>query len=199
MPTIRLATTDDAGQIQRIYAPFCRGDSRVSFEVEPPTVEEMRRRIAAILERHPWLVCIDGGNVLGYAYGSIHSDRAAYSWSVNVSVYIAEGHRGSGIGQALCTTLFALLKLQGYVSAYGGTTLPNPASEGLLKALGFEPVGVYQGVGFKCGAWQDVSWWQRSLGDRPESPRPPLTLAEARILPGWEPAMEAGVPLLRSK
>src|SRR6185312_4112597 len=59
-PTIRLATEADADQVRRIYAPFCADDSHVSFEVEPPTVDEMRRRIARTLERHPWLVCDEG-------------------------------------------------------------------------------------------------------------------------------------------
>src|SRR4051794_24145768 len=101
MPTIRLATEADAEQVRRIYAPFCEEDSHVSFEVEPPTVEEMGRRIARTLKRHPWLVCEDSGEILGYVYGGVHSDRAAYRWSVNVTVYIAAGRRGSGIGRAL--------------------------------------------------------------------------------------------------
>jgi L-amino acid N-acyltransferase YncA len=199
MPTIRLAIEEDVDQILRIYAPFCRLDSPVSFEIEPPTLDDMKRRIARIQERHPWLVCDDGGEIQGYVYGSVHSDRAAYSWSTNVTAYIADGRRGTGLGRALYTSLFALLKLQGYVNAYAGITLPNPASVGLHRAMGFEPVGVYRDVGFKCGAWHDVAWWQRPLVERPENPRPPLTLAEAQALPEWGPAIEAGLPLLRLK
>jgi L-amino acid N-acyltransferase YncA len=199
MPTIRLATEDDADQIQQIYAPFCEDNCFISFEVEPPTIEEMKRRIAKSLVWHPWLVCDDGGEILGYVYGSVHSERAAYRWSANVSAYIAEGRRGSGIGRALYTSLFALLKLQGYVNAFAGLTLPNPASEGLHRAMGFEPVGVYQRVGFKGGAWHDVAWCQRALVERPVRPEPQLSLAEAQSLPEWEPAIEAGLPLLRPK
>jgi L-amino acid N-acyltransferase YncA len=198
MPTIRLATVADSDQVRRIYAPFCEDDSPVSFEVEPPTVEEMGRRIARTLERHPWLVCDAGGEILGYVYGSVHRERAAYGWSVDVSAYIADGRRGSGIGRALYTSLFALLRLQGYVNAYAGATLPNPGSVGLHLAMGFEPVGVYREVGFKGGAWHDVAWWHRALGERPDRPEPPLSLEEARALPGWGPAIAAGVPLLRS-
>ena len=131
MPTIRLATKTDADQIQRIYAPFCHDDCPVSFEYEPPTVEEMGRRVAKVLERLPWLVCDSAGEVLGYVYAGVHKERAAYQWSVDVSAYVADGRRGSGIGRALYTSLFALLKFQGYVNAYAGTTLPNPASVGL--------------------------------------------------------------------
>ena len=93
---IRLATDVDAEQILAIYAPFCEADSPVSFEFEPPTVEEMRRRILKTLERFPWLICEDEGDVTGYAYAGPHRERAAYAWSVDVSVYIREGRRRSG-------------------------------------------------------------------------------------------------------
>ena len=96
-PTIRLATEDDAAQILEIYAPFCR-DTTVSFETEPPSLDEMRRRIAKTLPSYPWLVCDEAGLVLGYAYGSKHRERAAYVWSADVSVYVREGRRRGGLG-----------------------------------------------------------------------------------------------------
>jgi phosphinothricin acetyltransferase len=198
MPTIRLAQEADAEPIRGIYAPFCEADSHVSFEVEPPTIAEMARRITRTLERFPWLVCDEGGVVLGYVYAGAHSERAAYQWSVNVSAYVAEGQRGRGIGRALYTSLFAILTLQGYVNAYAGATVPNPASLALHKALGFEEVGIYRGVGYKCGTWQDTSWLQRPLvARRPEPPSPPLSLAEAKALPGWSEALEAGLQHFR--
>ncbi len=198
MPTIRLADEADAAEILAIYAPFCAADSHVSFEFEPPTIEAMRGRIARTLERFPWIVGLDdSGAVLGYVYAGPHSDRAAYQWSVNVSVYIAEGRRGTGVGRALYASLFATLALQGFVNAYAGATLPNPASVGLHEAVGFEPVGVYRRVGFKAGTWRDAAWWQRALRDRPDHPTPPLTLAEAQALPSWSTALGAGLALLR--
>jgi phosphinothricin acetyltransferase len=157
----------------------------------------MGRRIGKILERHPWLVLDDGGEILGYVYASGHSERAAYGWSANVSAYIADGRRGQGIGRALYTSLFALLKLQGFVNLYAGITLPNPASVGIHEAMGFELVGVYRQVGFKCGAWHDVGWWQGSLVERPNRPEPTNSLDEARELPGWDQAIGSGLSILR--
>ena len=198
MPTIRLATEDDAGQVRGIYAPFCAGDSHVSFELVAPTVGEMAGRIARTLERYPWLVLVDDeGFIQGYVYAGAHSDRGAYGWSVNVSAYVAPGRRGSGVGRALYTSLFAILELQGYRNAYAGTSLPNPSSIGLHRAMGFEPVGVYREVGFKAGGWVDALWFQRTLGAKSSPPPPPLTLVEARGHPGWSAAIEAGLALLR--
>jgi phosphinothricin acetyltransferase len=193
--TIRLATEDDAGQVLAIYGPFCY--TPVSFEVEAPSLEEMRRRIAALAGKLPWLVCDDGGTVLGYVYASLHKSRPAYQWSVDVSAYVADGCRRRGIGRALYTSLFRLLALQGYVNAYAGIALPNPASVGLHQAAGFVPVGIYRGVGYKNGAWHDTGWWQRSLRERGGNPPPPVPLESLRVLPAWSEAMAAGVPLLR--
>lgn len=176
MPHLRLATADDAGQIQAIYAPYCA--TPISFELEPPDVAEVRRRIEKVQGEYPWLVCESAGNILGYAYAGRHRERAAYQWSVDVSIYIrADRHRG-GLGRTLYGKLFELLVLQGYINAYAGVTLPNPASVGLHEAVGFTRVGVYRHVGFKCGAWYDVAWFERPLQPCPASPAPPRPLAE---------------------
>ena len=61
---IRVATVDDAQQALDIYAPFCLS-SPVSFETEPPTLEEMRHRIAKTLEFFPWLIAEDHARCSG--------------------------------------------------------------------------------------------------------------------------------------
>ena len=100
--TIRQAVEDDAEQILTIYAPFCR-DTPVSFEMHPPTLDEMVQRIAKTIGKFPWLVLDEDGRILGYAYASPHRERAAYGWSVDVSVYIREGLRRRGLGPRLAT------------------------------------------------------------------------------------------------
>jgi L-amino acid N-acyltransferase YncA len=197
-PTIRLATLDDAGQIREIYAPFCDA-SPVSFETEAPTVDEMERRISRTLAFYPWLVCDEAGHILGYAYAARHRDRAAYRWSVDVSVYVREGRRGAGLGRSLYTSLFAILRLQGFTTALAGTTLPNPGSVGLHTAMGFGPVGVYRAIGFKCGRWHDVAWWQLALKEHEGEPPEPLELARVRELAGWAEAIGASAPSLKPK
>jgi L-amino acid N-acyltransferase YncA len=196
-PIIRLATEADAAQVLEIYAPFCR-DTPVSFETEPPSVEEMRRRIAAVLPSYPWLVCEEDGSVLGYAYASKHRERAAYVWSVDVSAYVREGRRRGGLGRALYTSLLAILRLQGFYNALAGVTLPNPGSEGLHRAMGFESVGVYRNIGFKCGCWHDVAWSQHTLRDPDPDPRPPLVLDAVRRSSEWDQALSAGAACLRA-
>ena len=159
---IRLATLADASAVAAIYRPYVEG-STISFELTAPTEAVMRERMARVLTRLPWLVCEQDGAVLGYAYASPHRDRAAYQWSVDVSVYLRPGSQRRGLGRALYSELFVLLVQQGYYTAYAGISLPNAASVGLHESFGFEPVGIYRNAGFKFEAWHDVGWWQKPL------------------------------------
>jgi phosphinothricin acetyltransferase len=171
---IRFATPDDAQSVREIYAPYCALDSAVSFEIVAPSVDEMRGRISRTLERFPWLVCQRGDLVAGYVYAGPHRERAAYQWSVEVTAYIHPAYHRLGLARAMYGALFQLLALQGHVTAYAGITLPNPASVGLHERMGFEPVGIYKSVGFKCGSWHDVGWWRLLLQSPPQQPSPPV-------------------------
>jgi len=130
----------------------------------------MAGRIVAAQRTHAWLVLEDGGRVVGYAYGGPHKERAAYRWACEVSVYLETGRRRGGDGRALYEALLARLADRGFRVALAGMTLPNEASVGLHRALGFEPVGVYRRIGWKHGAWHDVAWAQRALGPDGGSP-----------------------------
>jgi L-amino acid N-acyltransferase YncA len=172
---IRLATPDDASGIHAIYAPIVR-DTVISFEVEPPTVEETCERISSITRTHPWLVCDDAGIIAGYAYAGAHQARAAYQWAANVSIYNHPAYHRRGLGRALYGALFELLRRQGMRQACAGITLPNEASVGLHEALGFKPVGIYSDIGYKFGAWHAVGWWQMPLTRTDGPPSSPVHL-----------------------
>ena len=168
---IRDASQLDAAACAAIYEPYVN-DTAITFETVPPTAEEMSGRIARCRRDHAWVVAHEGSLVVGYAYATTLKERAAYAWSCEVSVYLQPGLRRTGLGRMLYEELFARLAARGYLTAVAGTTLPNPASEGLHRALGFEPVGVYRKIGFKHGAWHDVLWSQRELAPREGEPEP---------------------------
>ena len=160
---IRVATADDAADITAIYVPIV-ATTTISFELVPPSIDDMREKIDATLRQWPWLVNLDAdGRVNGYVCAGKHRDAGAYQWSVNTSVYIREDSRGRGIGKALYLELFDRLRRLGYFRAFAGIALPNDASIALHESVGFEPIGTYQAVGYKFGAWRDVGWWQVGL------------------------------------
>jgi len=192
---IRLASLDDAGQIADIYSHFVL-NTPVSFESEAPDGAETSRRIVAVLEHYPWLVCDVDGVVAGYAYASQHRVRFHYQWSVDVSVYVHEAFRRRGIGKAIYTALLNVVPMQGFVSAFAGITLPNSASVKLHEAMGFLPVGVYRNVGNKLGKWHDVGWWQLPLAEPPSNPLRPLKLEQVVQLAMWQDGLAKGNDLL---
>lgn len=160
--------TRDAEACAAIYGPYVT-DSVTSFEEQAPGGEQMAGRIRSA---HVWLVAVLDGEVAGYAYGSSHQTRAAYRWAADVAIYISAAHHRTGIGRALYGELFERLRDLGLWTLCAGVTQPNPASNGLHRALGFEPVGTYRRIGWKAGAWHDVTWFQLDLHPGDEGPPP---------------------------
>jgi phosphinothricin acetyltransferase len=180
---VRLADpARDAAAVAAIYRPAVVG-TLASFEKVPPDATEMAGRIAATLERTPWLVAEDEGVVNGYAYAGPHRERAGYRWAVNISVYVDAAHHGRGIGRRLYDELLAILRRQGFVNAYAGITLPNAASVALHEGIGMRRIGVYERVGFKAGAWHDVAWYGLRLADPVGTPPEPIPLPGLEIGP----------------
>jgi phosphinothricin acetyltransferase len=148
---------------------------------------------------YPWLVCDCEGVIAGYAYASWHRTRLAYRWSVETSVYVDPNFRRCGVARGLYTSLFAILAAQGYVNAYAGITLPNARSVVFHEALGFLPLTVYRGIGFKLDQWHDVGWWHLLLKRHPASPESPTPVDELRRQPGWDALVSAGEPFVRTR
>lgn len=174
---IRLADARDAAAVAAIYAPSVEA-AVISFEEVAPSIAETRERIETTMRRWPWLVFADDRDVLGYAYASKHRERAAYRWSVDVSVYVRERARGRGIGRSLYLALFGVLREQGFHRAFAGIALPNDASVALHRSVGFAPVGIYHDVGYKLGAWRDVAWMECPIAPPGTPPREPIPLPE---------------------
>jgi phosphinothricin acetyltransferase len=169
---IRGASVFDADACAAIYAPYVT-DTAITFEISPPSPSDMARRIESYLRTHAWLVLENDERVVGYAYGGPMKERAAYRWSCEVSVYLERGRRRTGAGRALYEALLPRLTERGYRMAVAGMTLPNDASVGLHRALGFEPIGTYRRIGWKNGAWHDVLWMQRALAEGSDPPAEP--------------------------
>ena len=179
MSPLRIRDADparDAAACAAIYAPNVE-EGVTSFEERAPDAVAMAARIGRVAATHPWLLAESGGEAVGYAYACPHRERAAYRWAVDVSVYVAADHRGTGVGTGLYRALIERLRRQRFQVACAGITLPNAASVGLHESLGFHAVGVNHRIGWKQGAWRDVGWWQLELTpagtEPPPEPLPP--------------------------
>ena len=178
---IRPCEDRDVAAVQAIYAHHVT-HGLASFEIEPPSREEMARRRLAIAEAGlPYLVAEerdgDGGDpaVAGYAYAGLFRPRPAYRNTVENSVYVRADRARQGIGRMLLEALIAECEAQGYrqmIAVIGDSG--NSGSIGLHESLGFRMVGTLQSVGFKFGRWVDVVQMQRELGTGDRAPPAPL-------------------------
>jgi phosphinothricin acetyltransferase len=177
MPLLaRAAVAADAAACAEIYRPHVL-DTVITFETEPPTVEEMAARIAAARVTHDWLVLEVDGDIAGYAYAHQFNSRAAYQWSVETSVYMAQNRLRLGGGRLLYAELLSRLAERGFRRAFAGIAQPNEASDAFHEAFGFRRAGRYRRVGWKLGAWHDVQWWQFDLVAPDDEVDPPTQIA----------------------
>jgi phosphinothricin acetyltransferase len=188
---IRLATSADGPRLAEIYRPAVV-DSTLSVEPTAPDGPEMARRIVDTLIQRPWLVA-ETDSVLGYAYAGPHRVRASYAWSVEVSIYTDPARHRRGVGRALYTSLFSILRLQGYQNAYAGLTVPNPPSRAFHEAMGFRLVGTYPQVAYKDGRWLDLEWFGLALGPHALNPPAPRALPELVGTESFAEALQAGI------
>lgn len=165
MTYIRLAAPEDAAAMLDIYAPYVE-NTVVTFEYEPPSPAEFRRRVEDTLPRYPWLAAERDGEILGYAYASRYQSRAAYQWDAEGSIYLRPSAHGTGVAAPLYRCLIRLTETQGVRNFYGCITHPNPASEKFHRKLGFTDLAVFPRSGYKQGRWLDVLWNVLPLGEK---------------------------------
>lgn len=163
---LRPAAAPDLPAIHAIYSHHVL-HGMASFEEEPPSLEEMRRRHAEVTGAGlPYLVAEEaGGTIRGYGYCSLYRTRSAYRYTLEDSVYIRHGMQGKGTGKALLGELIRACEALNYrqmVAVIGDSA--NAASIGLHASLGFLRVGILRSTGFKFGRWVDSMLMQRPLG-----------------------------------
>jgi len=159
---IRPVRPPDSPEICALYNYYVRGTT-VTFEEDPVSPGEMKRRIGEITERFPWFVYEQDGTVVGFAYAGPWKGRSAYRYTVESTVYVHKDFLGRGIGSSLYQRLIMDLREQGLHSVLGCIALPNPASQALHEKVGFTQVAHFTQVGFKFGSWLDVGYWELVL------------------------------------
>jgi L-amino acid N-acyltransferase YncA len=174
---LRPATAADAGGMLKVYAHYVH-TTAVTFEYEPPGVEEFADRIKKIQPYFPWLVCECAGEIAGYVHASKHRERIAYQWSPESTIYIAEAHHGTGIARIMYEALFDILRYQGYVNVYASVLATNVSSNRFHQAMGFEGIGTFRNVGYKLGAWHSNNWYQLHIAEHMLNPPTPKPMSE---------------------
>lgn len=160
--SIRAANKQDIPRILEIYAPYVE-NTAISFEYDVPSLETFTQRFLSITARFPWLVWEEDGVILGYAYGSLPFERAAFGWCAEASVYLCPDACGQGIGRKLYAALEQLLQKQGYKKVYAVITSANAGSIAFHKAVGYRHTATMPDCGYKLGSWHGIVWMEKEL------------------------------------
>lgn len=170
---IRLANSKDIKKIKEIYKPYVE-ETAITFEYSVPDEKEFLRRMNCVQKQFPWLVLEYDNQVVAYAYASDFSERAAYQWDAELSVYVSKEFQGKKIGTILYRTIIELLHLQGYYNLYGLLVYPNESSERLHTSFGFKRTAIFKNAGNKFGNWYDVLYMEKQLREYENNPTIPI-------------------------
>lgn len=166
---IRTATINDAEELLEIYRPYVE-DTAISFEYDVPTVEEFAGRIESIKKKYPYIVAVEDGKIIGYAYAGVFKGRAAYDHCVETTIYIKSDCKGKGIGRKLYEELEKELKAQGIRNLYACIAVCDVEDEHLTndswhyhEHMGYELVGRFHKCGYKYDRWYDMIWMEKFI------------------------------------
>ncbi len=144
--------------------------STATFDLVPRTLQQQKDWISDRSGARFVLVAVEdeeadgsGGIVHGFAATSPYRDRAAYSTTVEDSVYIDQDHQGHGVGRLLLDALIDTARAHGFHSMIARIVSGHEASIALHSSCGFEVIGHEREVGRKFGRWLDVIIMQKLL------------------------------------
>lgn len=168
--SIRIAAPEDAPALLDIYAYYVR-HTAITFEYEVPTPEEFAARIRNTLKKYPYLVAVEDGVMVGYAYAGPFHSRPAYGWTAEASIYLARDCRHQGLGRRLYHALETILRQQGILNLNACVAVPEEDDDYLTHNsldfhthLGFRTVGQFTQCGCKFDRWYHMVWLEKLLG-----------------------------------
>jgi phosphinothricin acetyltransferase len=168
---IRLATVEDAPKLLEIYRYYVESTA-ITYEYDVPSLEEFEKRIENVLKNFPYLVAEQDGTILGYAYASKFHERAAYQWSVEMSIYLDKDQKRNGLGRMLYEELEKRLKDQGILNLYACIGYPEKEDEYLTydsvrfhEKMGYKLIGEFHKCGKKFDRWYNMVWMEKIIGE----------------------------------
>lgn len=190
--SIRVVRGEDAPVLLNIYAPYVE-KTAISFEYEVPSVREFQGRIENILQKYPYLVAENGGEICGYAYTHAFVGRAAYDHCAETTIYLKEDKLKMGVGKKLYRALEDISRLQNIYNLYACIGYPEREDSHLTlnsvqfhEHIGYRLIGNFYKCGYKFDTWYDMVWMEKILKEHPEDPKPVVwfpELSEEQILP----------------
>ena len=159
---IRYVEEKDYKEITDIYNYYIK-NTTITFEEDELSYDNMRKRIDSIKKMFPYIVYERDGDILGYAYLNYFSERSAYRFSLDLSIYLKNGELTNGIGTALYNEIENIARKNGIKKIISCITLSNDRSISFHKKMGFSECGRMNNVGYKHNAWQSIVWMDKDI------------------------------------
>lgn len=195
--TFRDAVPEDAERLVEIYRYYVE-KTVITFEWTVPSVEEFRNRMRQTMKRYPYIVALQDGVIVGYAYAGPFVGRKAYDWSVETTIYLDPAIRHQGVGGKLYHVLEEILQQMNILNLNACIGYPKEDDEYLTKNsaqfhahLGYRMVGEFHDCGYKFGRWYDMVWMEKMIGTHPSEPAPVRNYNEIREV-FWTDYRDAG-------
>lgn len=170
MIQIRNAALDDAQELLNIYSYYVR-ETAISFEYEPPSIEEWIGRMGKTMKKFPYLVAVEDGKPIGYAYAGTFIPRAAYDRCCELTIYLSPDAKKRGAGKMLYSELERRLEKMGILNLYACIGVPDTDdeyldrnSEQFHRHMGFTLAGKFRKCGYKFGRWYHMIWMEKMIG-----------------------------------
>lgn len=160
--TIRPGQQGDLAEITTLYNHYI-AHTPITFDTEPYENRDSWFTQFAETGAHRLWVAVASERVLGFACSTVFRPKAAYSTSVETTIYCTHSCTTRGVGTRLYTALFESLASEDVHRAYAGITIPNAASIAIHERFGFQPVATFHEVGRKFGRYWDVVWYEKRL------------------------------------
>ena len=184
---IKTASISDAEEILKIYAPYVE-KTAVTFEYSVPSLKEFKNRMEKTLQYYPYIVAVEGNEILGYAYTGAFVGRAAYGWAAETTIYLKENRRNMGLGKRLCQAIEEISKEQNILNLYACISCPITEDEYLTKNsiqfhahMGYRLIGEFHKCGYKFGRWYNMVWMEKIIGEHPSVPAPVIPFPDLNM------------------
>jgi phosphinothricin acetyltransferase len=163
LPHVRDATIDDLTAVRRICNEGIQ-DRIATLDNTPKSAGDMRAWWSDHGDRYAVLVAEDkAANVLGWAALNPYSHRCAYNGVADLSIYVARGARGTGVGSTLLGALERRAKEHGFHKIVLFAISGNAGGQGLYRKFGYREVGVFVEQGRLDGRFVDVVAMEKIL------------------------------------
>ena len=160
---IREGDLADLTAIARIYNEGIE-DRIATLETEEKSEAHVAAWLfAQPLERHPIIVAVDDGQIIGWAALRPYSHRCAHAGIADLSIYVARTKRGQGVGRMLLAAVEDRAAGAGFHKIVLFALARNQAGRALYTRRGFREVGVFRQHGTLDGQSVDVLIMEKLL------------------------------------